>query len=237
MDKQQKRDPELPFYITLSFTAPHLPLEAKTYHTEQLKHVEHGGLRTYLAMLMALDEAVGVLLSYLNHTGLCNDTLLFFINDNGGPDLSGESHFSQENAPVPTNGALRSTKGSYREGGIRVPFMMQWMRKLPAKLVYEHMVSSYDILPTIFLGAARGEFSMDDPPIVGVNLLPKLFPQEAAHECLFWVSPYSKRKRVIRCGVWKLYYSTSGAFPDELHDLEIDVGRDRIYYWMQVKKA
>ena len=225
MDKQQKKAPRIPFYITLSFTAPHFPLQAKSYHAEQLKHVEPSSLQTYLAMIMALDEAVGVLLSYLNHTGLCNDTLLLFINDNGGTSSLSDYFTIEDNPSRPTNWPLQGAKGEYKEGGIRVPFMMQWIREVPRDLVYEHMVSSYDILPTAFLGAAKGEFSMDDPSIVGVNLLPKLSSQEAAHECLFWVNPYSSSysHRVLRCGVWKLDYSTDGAF-SRLYNLETDVG-------------
>ena len=208
MSKQQKRDPEAPFYITISFTAPHGPSQAKSSDIAKLKHIEDIRRQKYFAMIMALDDAVGVILSYLNSTGLCNDTLLFFINDNG----NSVRRYGLE--------IFSGKKETFYEGGIRVPFMMQWPGKISKGLVYDHMVSGYDILPTSFLGAAKGEFNPDDdPPIVGKNLLPNLSSGEKTHECLFWGS---EEEGAVRCGKWKLLWR-EGASP-ELYDLEKDIG-------------
>ncbi len=219
IDTQQTTS-EKPFFITLSFNAVHGPIEAKNSTLRKLTHIDDEFLKKYLAMVVALDEAIGALLSYLNNTGLCNDVLLFFINDNGGVNYQKKGYI------IPNNGELKNFKGTYSEGGIRVPFMLQWIRNLSKNLVYEHMVSSYDILPTIL--AAVEEAPAEDLPITGVNLLPVLSSEEAgkepAHDCLFWMSPYHARWQVVRCGKWKLIFNENPNVPDELYDLDKDVG-------------
>ena len=100
-----------------------------------------------------------------------------------------------------SNGPLRGQKGDTWEGGIRVPFFVQWKGQLPAGKVYEQPVISLDILPTAI--AAAGSQPGTDWQLDGVNLLPYLTGQNAAapHDHLYWrFGP----QWAIRQGDWKL---------------------------------
>src|SRR5262249_11497821 len=132
--------------------------------------------RTYATMLTALDEAVGRGLAKLKELDLEENTLIFFVTDNGGP------------TPVTSasNGPVRGVKAPTWEGGIHVPFLVQWKGKLPAGKVYEQPVVALDFLPTAL--AAAGVEVKPEWKIDGVNLLPYLNGEktDAPHEALYW---------------------------------------------------
>jgi arylsulfatase A-like enzyme len=128
----------------------------------------------YAAMVSALDDGVGAVLEALSDNGLLESTLVVFLGDNGGVIASGAEN------------RFRGQKATFYEGGIRVPFAMQWVGTLPAAVQYEHQVSSIDIFSTVV--AAAGASVPTDRAYDGVDLLPYL---EAAgggvpHEQLFW---------------------------------------------------
>src|SRR5688572_28668874 len=75
-----------PFFLYLAFNAPHLPLEAPPKYLDRFKStIPDEPRRTCAAMISAMDDAVGVLLAKLDSTKLADDTLIFFLSDNGGP--------------------------------------------------------------------------------------------------------------------------------------------------------
>ena len=115
--------------------------------------------------MSALDDAVGRVLAALRDSGLEDDTLLFCVSDNGGP-------MTKRGPNGSNNGPLKGQKGDTWDGGIRVPFFVQWKGHLPAGKVYDEMVAQIDILPTA-LAAAGGEVRADWK-LDGVNLLPYL---------------------------------------------------------------
>jgi len=162
-------------------------------------------------MLTAMDEGIGKVLAKLRELGLEEDTLLFFVNDNGGPTQANGSN----------NGPLRATKGTMFEGGIRVPFMVKWPRRLKGGQVYEQPVIALDILPTA--AAAAGAKVPEGRKIDGVNLLPYVTGDEkgAPHETLFW---RAGQNHAARKGNWKLV--RMGA-EDGLFDLSSDIGESR----------
>jgi arylsulfatase A-like enzyme len=148
-------------------------------------------------MLAPLDDAVGRGLAELREHGLEENTLIFFISDNGGPTKVNAS----DNTP------LRGDKGTTWEGGVRVPFLIQWKGKLPAGKVYEHPVIQLDFLPTAL--AAAGAEVKPDWKLDGVNLLPHLQGEKtvAPHDALYWRFGGSM---AVRVGDWKLVKSTGG---------------------------
>ena len=98
--------------------------------------------------------------------GLEENTLIFFFSDNGGPTMVGTTINGSINFP------LRGSKRTTLEGGIRVPFVVQWKGKLPAGKTYDQPIIQLDILPTAL--AAAGVEVKADWKLDGVNLLPFL---------------------------------------------------------------
>jgi len=165
-----------PFFLYLAFNAPHTPLQAPPRYLDRFARIEDPKRRTYAAMLSAVDDGVGRLLSRLREHALEEKTLLVFLSDNGGPvGVNGSSN-------VP----LRAGKGTTYEGGIHVPFAVQWKGTLPAGTVYDFPVSSLDIYATAVANAGT-----TPPPghrLDGVDLIPYLRGDRTGppHEALFW---------------------------------------------------
>jgi arylsulfatase A-like enzyme len=150
-------------------------------------------------MIEVLDEGIGRILDVIEAEGLQQDTVVVFVSDNGGEDLFGGGR---------ANGDLRGGKGTYTEGGIRVPFMIAWPRELPQGTVYTDPVMTIDILPTLAAMVGLRADELDGPD--GVNLLPHLAGVTSAppHTRLFWSNSGSIESdgrvgRAIRQGAWK----------------------------------
>src|SRR6185369_9768928 len=190
IDRHQKE----PFFLYLAFNAVHTPMHATDARLQKFAHVTDTTRRTYLAMTAALDEAVGVVLGKLKQSGLEENTLVFFFSDNGGPIGKFASNGS-------VNTPLHGSKGDTWEGGIRVPFLVQWKGKLPAGKKYDQPVIQLDIHATAL--AAAEVTPKPDLKLDGVNLLPFLAGQNAAapHDALYW---RFGEQMAIRSGDWKL---------------------------------
>lgn len=193
-----KRHKNEPFFLFASFNAPHAPMQATEDDLELFQHIKDEKRRTYCAMVHRLDINIGRITETLEKEGLAENTLVVFISDNGGP--------CDQNASL--NAPLNGQKGILLEGGIRVPFVMNWPGKLKAGMVYKDIVTSLDIAPT-FLELAGGKTTPDDK-FTGVNLIPYVAGDSltAPHKELKWRFTISK---AIRQGDWKLI-----SIPDRL---------------------
>jgi arylsulfatase A-like enzyme len=145
-----------PFFVYLSFTAPHGPLQATEKDLERFKYIEDKRRRTYVAMVWAMDRAIGKVLGRLEMTKQLDNTIVWFLSDNGGATNNASS-----NLP------LAGHKGIKFEGGIRAPFIMQWKARFPKGRVDGRMVSAMDILPTSVI-LLHDERSADFELILGV---------------------------------------------------------------------
>ena len=165
-----------PFFLFLSYNAVHTPMQAPDKYLKRFPNITNKNRRTYAAMLGAMDDGIGAVLRKLDETGLGDDTLIFFFSDNGGPLIVNAS----SNAP------LSGSKGTVLEGGIRVPFIIQWRRRIPRGTVYRNPVISLDVFPTA--AAAAGAQLPGDRVIDGVNLVPYLPGEKTSppHDILFW---------------------------------------------------
>ena len=145
-----------PFFLYLAFVPPHWPMEAKPEHLAQFAHVPDLHRRTMLAMMASLDENVGRVLAKLRETKLEENTLVFFLSDNGGPTGRPRTTAGRAVRLRPehfANDPCRGVKGDLLEGGIRVPFLVQWKGRIPAGKTYDQPVISLDILPTALAAA------------------------------------------------------------------------------------
>lgn len=219
-----ERNKDRPFFLYLAFNAVHTPMEAPDAAVKEFANVPDKQRRTYLAMTRKLDDAIGQVMAKLRELNLEEDTLVFFLSDNGGPTTKFSSNGSR-------NFPLRGSKGDTWEGGIRVPFVIQWKGRLPAGKTFDHPVISLDILPTA-LAAAR-HMPKDAPPFDGVNLLPFLtgVSTKAPHDSLYW---RFGRQTAIRQGDWVLVRPSMGTKEYEdiaqtplLFNLAKDIGQTR----------
>lgn len=133
-----------PWFLFLSYNAPHGPLQATEEDLAKFAHIENKKRRTYAAMMLALDRGVGKVQAKLKESGQLENTLIVFFSDNGG--ATGNASW---------NGPLSGVKGCLREGGVRVPMIWSWPDNLPKATHCDTPVSSLDLLPT-FMAAAEG---------------------------------------------------------------------------------
>ncbi len=180
-----------PFFLYLAFNAVHTPMHATDKYLQRFANIEDKGRRTYAAMMSAMDDAIGQVLDKLRQQKQDENTLIFFFSDNGGPT----------NANHSSNQPLRGQKATTWEGGVRVPYLVQWNGRLPAGKVYDQPVIQLDILPTAL--AAAGIAVSPDWKLDGVNLLPYFSGEKsgAPHEALYW---RFGAQMAIRHGDWKL---------------------------------
>ncbi|TCC95756.1 sulfatase [Pedobacter hiemivivus] len=164
-----------PFFMYLSYNAVHTPMNAKKDLMERYASIQDTGRRAYAAMMTSLDDGVGRVMAMLKQQNLDKNTIIVFINDNGGATVNSSD-----------NGPLRGMKGSKWEGGIRVAMMMKWPGHIAANKTYSKPVISLDILPTAIAagnGKRKGTKKLD-----GVNLLPYITGsnKKTPHEALYW---------------------------------------------------
>lgn len=200
---------EKPFFLFLSYNAPHTPMQASQKYLDRFQHIDDRLRRVYAAMVSAVDDGVGRVLDTLDNLELDKKTLVFFLSDNGGAANNGS-----RNTP------LRANKGTVYEGGMRVPFAFRWTGKVPAGIDFHHPISSMDMLGT--MAGLTGVEITRDRPLDGVNLIPFLTGEKSGppHEVLFW-QMFDKDHAVIRSGNDK-YIDLNKEDKTELYDLSND---------------
>ena len=167
--EQSKNDP---FFLYLAYNAVHTPLQATKEDLEKFK----GHPRQKLAaMTWALDRSIGKVLSKLKEEKLDDNTLIFFLSDNGGAD-------NNQSSCLP----LKGYKGNKFEGGHRVPFVLKWKNKISPGRSYHKLTSSLDIFATAISAAGIQETNGGD--LDGIDLLPYISGKNnnPPHRQLFW---------------------------------------------------
>lgn len=203
-----------PFFLCVTFNAVHSPLQAKNATLKKFESIEDTHRRIFAAMLSDLDTGVGRIVDALEEHGLRKKTLVIFLSDNGGPT----KELTSSNLP------LRDGKGSMYEGGLRVPFVVNWPGIVPAGEVCSEVVSSLDIYPTVAkLTGAKLPGGLD-----GVDMMPVLQDRNARsqHQVLYW---RQGGKAALREGSWKIVAPDRRAKERkwELYNIDSDIGETR----------
>ena len=203
------RSKDKPFFLYFAFNAVHAPMDASPYIDRFANLL--GKRKTFAGMLTGIDVAVGRVMAKVREMNQEENTLVMFYSDNGGPTQQTTSR----------NNPLRGFKAQLFEGGIRVPFVMQWKGKIPAGQTYREPVMGFDCHATAI--AAAGINVPKPESLDGVDLLPYVSfnPQPSArevepdtpsdprlrlrvkqpHDSLFW---RAGPNHAVRMGDWKL---------------------------------
>ena len=200
--KNQKK----PFFIYLAYNAVHTPMQAPE---ADLRRFAGNPRQMLAAMTWALDRSVGNVLNELKQDGLLDNTLIFFLSDNGGPT----PHNTSSNYP------LKGFKGNEYEGGERVPFVVYWGNRIQGGREFNGLVSSLDIFSTAL--DAAGVKHTPGKPLDGTSLLPYLSEGEKGnpHPELFW---RKDKDGAVREGSYKLIHVNRLGY--RLYDLKNDLG-------------
>jgi arylsulfatase A-like enzyme len=213
-----------PFFLWLAYNAPHSPYEAPPSYLNRVANISDPSRRMYAAMVTALDDGVGQVMQTLKTQNLFDKTLIFFLSDNGAP-----------RQPFTRNFPLRGYKFDVLEGGIRVPFGIQWPGRIPSHVVYDSPVSSLDIVATS--AAAAGVSLPTDRVYDGMNLMPYLTGQKTPPtRTLFWryfgfgpsgPAGSTPTMYAARSGPLKLVAPAGPPAPPQLYDLPVDIGESQ----------
>jgi len=222
---QQGAAEEPPFLLYISFTAPHTPMQGKEEHLEMIDQMGNelkGRRRVNAAMTYSMDENIGRIMNALadpNQDGnrddsILDNTLIIFINDNGGDCCDDDPNGS-------SNGPLRGGKGGSFEGAFRVPMLIvgAGVDNSLGGTDFDHPVHTMDIFPTMV--AAAGGMPVDD--LDGVDLLPFVNGETEGipHESIYLRRGVNQQCS-LRMGKWKLHHNAQNRF--RLFDLETNLG-------------
>ncbi len=199
-----------PFLAVIWFHAPHLPVVADAERARRFADLPLQE-RHFLGCLEAVDHNVGRLRQRLRELGVADDTLVWFTSDNG-PEGKPDSGLG-------STGPFRGRKRSLREGGVRVPGIVEWPAGL-APAVIDVPSGTVDTLPTVLAAAGLPLPSVE---LDGVDLGPVLRGQSADRGCGMGFR-HKGAEAWIR-GRWKIHRKGDGPFT--LHDLQEDPGEAR----------
>ncbi|MEF9924873.1 MAG: sulfatase-like hydrolase/transferase, partial [Muribaculaceae bacterium] len=194
-----------PFMMYLAFNAVHTPMEATT---EDLARFAGHSRQKLAAMTYAVDKAIGQVIQALKKSGKYDNTIIFFLSDNGG------AHDNQS-----SNYPLKGIKGTKFEGGIRVPYFITYPNKLLNGTTYNGLCSSLDIFATSAAVAGINTKQLKRP-LDGVNLLPYLTRNNKGepHDVLYW---RKDDMSAVLSGNWK-YIRVKG-IGERLYNLKNDL--------------
>ena len=193
-----KNSGDKPFFINVAYSVPHIPLEANS-PAKYMDKFNTGNIEAdkYFASLNAADEGVGKMLALLKARGELDNTMVFFLSDNGAVHES----------PMPQNGMDRGHKGRLFNGGVRIPFIVQWPDKIPAGGRSDSLISAMDIIPTAL--TAANITIPSELQVEGRDILPVLSGKTAAspHQYLYWAGPDAKHYSDENTQFWTDYHA------------------------------
>lgn len=206
-----ERNRDRPFFLYLAFNLPHYPEQSDPKFDKRYKDLPMPR-RSYAKMISTTDDRMGRVLAKLDELGLRENTIVAFMSDNGHSienyKIRGKDHASglPEGANYGANGGggntgkWRGAKGTFYEGGIRVPAMISFPKRLPRGVVRDQAVIAADFFPTI-LELCR--IPLPDVTLDGRNLLPVIRDARAPspHKVLHW---QWQSRWAVREGEWKL---------------------------------
>src|SRR5712671_4895850 len=216
-----EQDPNKPFYLYLTFNAPHTPYQAPQDYIDRYKNIEDPTRRTYAGMVACLDDEIGRVVAALDKKGLRDNTLILFHSDNGGTRnamFAGQmADMSKVKLPC-DNGPYRDGKGTLFEGATRVCACANWPGHIKAQTV-EGLIHAVDLYPT--LATLAGASTAKCKPLDGVNVWDVIAEGKPSprSEFVYNIEPF---RGAVREGDWKLIWRTLIPTSVDLYNLAED---------------
>lgn len=206
------RDIRKPWFIDLSFTAVHIPIDCPEQYKKQYEGQKFHddpekdeSLKRYAAFVSQMDAKIGQIVAALEETGQRENTLILFTSDNGGLHSGGNPYISDVPATpaLGSNAPLRGQKGTLYEGGIRVPAWVSWPAVLEARKVSAPLHIT-DWMPT--LTKLVGWQPEADPEWDGQDVWPLVTGEvsQVDSRTFYWPASRTNARFAIRDGDWKL---------------------------------
>ena len=174
-----------PFFLFLSFNAPHTPMQAKE---EVLEKFKDNPRQVYASMMWSMDEAIGNVIDALKENNQYDNTIIYFLSDNGAA-------MSNNASPFPYKG----WKGNQYEGGIKTPMVMTWKNKIKSNTQFDGFISALDIFKTsLEVSNVNDELMVNAD---GKNIMNYLNDNIIQNENLFW---RKDKMATVRSGNYKL---------------------------------
>jgi arylsulfatase A-like enzyme len=216
-----ERSADKPFYLYLTFNAPHTPYQAPQDYIDRFKHIQEPTRRTYAGMVACLDDEIGKVVAALDQKGLRDNTLILFHSDNGGTKnamFAGQMTDLSKTVLPCDNGPYRDGKGSLFEGGSRVAACANWPGRIKPG-VMDGMIHAVDLYPTIV--ALAGASTAKCKPLDGVNVWDTIAAGKASprKEIIYNVEPF---RAAVRQGDWKLIWRSLIPTSVDLYNLATD---------------
>ncbi|MCP3903044.1 MAG: arylsulfatase [Planctomycetes bacterium] len=220
-----------PFFLYYASIIPHVALQAPPDEVDRYPrdwdpepylgdrgYLPHPRPRAaYAAMISYLDRNVGRLLDALDELGIADETIVMFSSDNGTTFAGGcDREFFD------SLGALRGTKCTVFEGGLRIPMIARWPGRIVAGSITDHVSGFQDVLPTIM------ELTGHTPPVGldGISIAPTLLSSgtQRRHDHLYWEYPERDQQQAVMIGAFKGVRTNlrSGDLTIRLYDLDTD---------------
>ena len=174
-----------PFFLFLSFNAPHTPMHAKK---EVLEKFKDNPRKVYASMMWSMDEAIGNVIESLKENNQYDNTIIYFLSDNGAA-------MSNDASPFPFKG----WKGNQYEGGIKTPMIMTWKNKIKSNTQFDGFISALDIFKTSLEVSNVNKDLMIKAD--GKNIMNHLNDNTITNENLFW---RKDKMATVRSGNYKL---------------------------------
>lgn len=216
-----EKNKDKPFFLFVPFTAPHAAsnldpeIRGSAQATQEYMDMYESGTtqlekwkQSYKAAVTAMDASIGTILKFLEEENLEENTMIIFLSDNGGSYIS-------------NNYPLRNHKGSFFEGGIRVPCIVKWKGKIAPNTQNNDFLTSLEIFPTIL--EATDTRLPDSLKIDGFSMMPNLLNMECENirNEMFWEL---RGDYAARIGDWKWIQSSKG---NGLFNLSNDIGETK----------
>ena len=215
------QDPSHPFYLYLTFNAPHTPYQAPKDYLDRYSTIADPTRRTYAGMVACLDDQIGRVVAALDKKGLRGNTLILFHSDNGGTRnaLFAGVMADMSKVKIPCdNGPYRDGKGALFEGGTRVCACANWPGHIKAQNV-DGLIHAVDVFPT--LARLAGASTLKCKPLDGLDVWDTIAEGKPSprSEVVYNIEPF---RAALRQGDWKLVWRTMLPSSVDLYNIAQD---------------